>query len=100
MYWISKSIHLMGRFKTRLFLFLIILGPGMITMIADNDAGGISTYAVTGSKHGFNLLWAFYILVPMASLVLSFSRHPIRYLLPVLLPLISLLFDQSAWVSY
>ena len=66
MYWISKSIHLMGRFKTRLFLFLVILGPGMITMIADNGAGGICTYAVTGSKYGFNLPWAPYILAPMA----------------------------------
>jgi Mn2+/Fe2+ NRAMP family transporter len=35
-------------------------------MVADNDAGGISTYAETGSKTGFNLLWAFIILVPMA----------------------------------
>ena len=66
MYWISKSIHIMGRFKARLFLFAVILGPGIITMIADNDAGGISTYAVTGSKYGFNLLWVFFILVPMA----------------------------------
>jgi NRAMP (natural resistance-associated macrophage protein)-like metal ion transporter len=66
MYWISKSIHLMGRFRARLFLFLAILGPGLITMIADNDAGGISTYAVTGAKYGFNLLWIFFILIPMA----------------------------------
>ena len=66
MYWISKSIHRLGRFRTRTFLFLAILGPGIITMIADNDAGGISTYAVTGAKYGFNLLWAFFILVPMA----------------------------------
>jgi NRAMP (natural resistance-associated macrophage protein)-like metal ion transporter len=44
----------------------VVLGPGVITMIADNDAGGISTYAVTGSKYGFNLLWALIILVPMA----------------------------------
>ena len=35
-------------------------------MIADNDAGGIATYAVTGSKYGFSLLWIFFILVPMA----------------------------------
>ena len=66
MYWVSKSIHRLGRFWTRLILFFIVLGPGMITMIADNDAGGISTYAVTGAKYGFNLLWAFFILVPMA----------------------------------
>ncbi len=35
-------------------------------MVADNDAGGISTYAQTGAKTGFSLLWAFIILVPMA----------------------------------
>jgi len=35
-------------------------------MVADNDAGGISTYAVTGSKYGFSLLWVFFLLIPMA----------------------------------
>ena len=35
-------------------------------MVADNDAGGISTYAVTGSKYGFSLLWMFILLVFMA----------------------------------
>ncbi len=66
MYWISKTIHRLSRFRARAFLFLVVLGPGVITMIADNDAGGISTYAVTGSRYGFNLLWVFIILVPMA----------------------------------
>ncbi len=66
MYWISKSIHQMSRARRRLLLFLAVLGPGVITMVADNDAGGISTYAQTGAKTGFNLLWAFIILVPMA----------------------------------
>jgi NRAMP (natural resistance-associated macrophage protein)-like metal ion transporter len=56
----------MNRFQRRLFIFLAVLGPGIITMVADNDAGGISTYAVTGSKYGFSLLWVFFILVPMA----------------------------------
>jgi NRAMP (natural resistance-associated macrophage protein)-like metal ion transporter len=66
MYWLSKTIHRLTRFRARMLLFLAVLGPGIITMIADNDAGGISTYAVTGSKYGFNLLWIFFILVPMA----------------------------------
>jgi NRAMP (natural resistance-associated macrophage protein)-like metal ion transporter len=66
MYWLSKTIHRLTRFRARMLLFLAVLGPGIITMIADNDAGGISTYAVTGSKYGFNLLWVFFILVPMA----------------------------------
>ena len=47
-------------------IFLSVLGPGIIVMVADNDAGGISTYAVTGSKFGFSLLWIFILLLPMA----------------------------------
>jgi hypothetical protein len=43
----------------RTLLFLAAMGPGIITMVADNDAGGISTYAQAGAKTGFNLLWAF-----------------------------------------
>ncbi|MGD0900675.1 MAG: NRAMP family divalent metal transporter [Thermoguttaceae bacterium] len=66
MYWISKSIHWLSRARRRGLILLAVLGPGIITMVADNDAGGISTYAQTGAKTGFTLLWAFIILVPMA----------------------------------
>src|SRR3974377_1717037 len=66
MYWLSKSIHQVRRLNRRTVLFLAALGPGIITLVADNDAGGISTYAQTGAKTGFNLLWAMIILVPMA----------------------------------
>jgi NRAMP (natural resistance-associated macrophage protein)-like metal ion transporter len=66
MYWLSKSFHTLNRFQRRLLVFFAVLGPGIITMVADNDAGGISTYAVTGARYGFNLLWIFFILVPMA----------------------------------
>lgn len=66
MYLISKTFHQANRLRRRLLVFLAVLGPGIITMVADNDAGGISTYAVTGSKYGFSLLWIFFILLPMA----------------------------------
>lgn len=66
MYWVSKTIHSLGKAKRRWLILFAILGPGIITMVADNDAGGISTYAVTGSKYGFSLLWVFFILIPMA----------------------------------
>ena len=66
MYLISKAFHQMERWRRQLLIFLAVLGPGIIVMVADNDAGGISTYAVTGSKYGFHLLWIFIILVPMA----------------------------------
>jgi len=66
MYWMSKSIHLLNRLRRQLFIFLSVLGPGIIVMVSDNDAGGISTYAVTGSRYGFSLLWMFLPLFPMA----------------------------------
>jgi NRAMP (natural resistance-associated macrophage protein)-like metal ion transporter len=65
-YWLSKTLHLVGRYRRQAGIFLAVLGPGIITMVADNDAGGISTYAVTGSKYGFSLLWILVILVPVA----------------------------------
>jgi Mn2+/Fe2+ NRAMP family transporter len=65
-YWLSKTLHRSTRYRRQLGIFLAVLGPGIITMVADNDAGGISTYAVTGSKYGFSLLWILVILVPVA----------------------------------
>jgi Mn2+/Fe2+ NRAMP family transporter len=47
-------------------LYFIISGPGIVVMIADNDAGGITTYAATGAKYGYNLIWFLLILVPVA----------------------------------
>ena len=66
MFWLSKIIHSVGRLRRRWVILLAVLGPGIITMVADNDAGGISTYTQTGARTGFNMLWAFIILVPMA----------------------------------
>ena len=41
----------------RFFIFLAILGPGIITGSVDNDAGGITTYSVAGALYGYNLIW-------------------------------------------
>ncbi len=46
----------------RLVLFLSVLGPGLITASADNDAGGITTYSLAGARFGYDLLWT---LVPI-----------------------------------
>lgn len=69
MFFVSKLLHILARFRKQLFIFLTVLGPGVIVLVADNDAGGISTYAVTGSKYGFSLLWVILILLPMAYFV-------------------------------
>ena len=48
--------------RKRLFMYLAILGPGMITANAGNDAGGIATFASVGADFGYSLLW---LLIPI-----------------------------------
>ena len=43
--------------RTRIFLFLAVLGPGFITANVDNDSGGILTYSQAGAQFGYTLLW-------------------------------------------
>jgi Mn2+/Fe2+ NRAMP family transporter len=45
------------RSKTRILLFLAVVGPGFITANVDNDAGGILTYSSAGAQFGHLLLW-------------------------------------------
>jgi NRAMP (natural resistance-associated macrophage protein)-like metal ion transporter len=47
-------------------LYLIIAGPGIIVMVADNDAGGITTYTATGAQYSFHLIWFLILLGPVA----------------------------------
>src|SRR2546423_385460 len=49
--------------RKRLLAYMAILGPGMITANAGNDAGGIATFASVGADFGYSLLW---ILIPIA----------------------------------
>lgn len=43
--------------RTRIMLFLAVVGPGFITANVDNDAGGIYTYSIAGAQFGYSLLW-------------------------------------------
>ncbi len=47
----------LGNIARRLLLFGAILGPGLITASADNDASGIATYSMAGSVYGYKFLW-------------------------------------------
>lgn len=51
--------------KTRLLTLLAIMGPGLIVMIGDNDAGGVATYAQAGQNYGTSLLWTLFLLIPV-----------------------------------
>jgi NRAMP (natural resistance-associated macrophage protein)-like metal ion transporter len=48
---------MLKRWRTRILLFLAVLGPGFITANVDNDSGGIFTYSQAGAQYGYSLLW-------------------------------------------
>lgn len=43
--------------RSKIALFLSVMGPGVVTAFADNDAGGIATYAAAGAKYGYALIF-------------------------------------------
>ncbi|AFC43541.1 Mn2+/Fe2+ transporter [Mycobacterium intracellulare ATCC 13950] len=51
--------------KTRLLTLLAIVGPGIIVMVGDNDAGGVATYTQAGQNYGYSLLWVLLLLIPV-----------------------------------
>ncbi len=51
--------------RLRLLAFLAIIGPGIIVMVGDNDAGGVATYSNAGQVYGTSLLWVLLLLVPV-----------------------------------
>ena len=51
--------------RRKLITFLAIVGPGLIVMVGDNDAGGVSTYAQAGQNYGYSLLWTLLLLIPV-----------------------------------
>ena len=51
--------------KGRLATLMAIVGPGLIVMVGDNDAGAFSTYTQAGQNYGTALLWTLMLLVPV-----------------------------------
>ncbi|HET9059540.1 MAG TPA: NRAMP family divalent metal transporter [Acidimicrobiales bacterium] len=58
---IGERLTLSAKFKT----LLAIVGPGLIVMVGDNDAGAFSTYTQAGQDYGTRLLWSLVLLVPV-----------------------------------
>jgi Mn2+/Fe2+ NRAMP family transporter len=51
--------------SARLKTLLAIVGPGLIVMVGDNDAGAFSTYGQAGQDYGTHLLWTLLLLIPV-----------------------------------
>ncbi len=61
----------MKRFRNRLLITLAVLGPGLITAFADNDAGGVATYSVAAAKFGYSI---FTTLIPI-TIILAITQE-------------------------
>lgn len=55
--------------KPKALLVLAAMGPGIVTAMAGNDAGGISTYSTAGASFGFSTLWVIPLMCIMLALV-------------------------------
>jgi NRAMP (natural resistance-associated macrophage protein)-like metal ion transporter len=51
--------------RARALALLAIIGPGLIVMVGDNDAGGVATYSQAGQNYGPSLLWVLLLLIPV-----------------------------------
>ena len=67
----GRSISLPGirRPPTGLLRWLLILGPGLITSSAGNDAGGIATYSSAGARFGYDLIWVMILITVSLAVV-------------------------------
>src|SRR5215472_1606918 len=51
--------------RSRALALLAIVGPGLIVMVGDNDAGGVATYSQAGQNYGTSLMWVLLLLIPV-----------------------------------
>ncbi len=58
---------MLKRLKYHIAVFFSVVGPGFITAVVDNDAGGIFTYSQAGAKYGYLPLWT---LLPIMALLI------------------------------
>jgi len=57
------------RKRMTLFAVLALIGPGIISASAGNDAGGISTYSEAGARYGYSMLWMMLAMTPAFMIV-------------------------------
>ena len=64
--WRPTLYYQYRRFRKYLGILAAVIGPGIIVMVADNDAGGITTYLLTGAYYRYSFIWIILLLGPVA----------------------------------
>jgi Mn2+/Fe2+ NRAMP family transporter len=65
----STGVVVHRAWQKHVVTFLMVFGPGLIVMEADNDAGAVSTYMQAGGQYGLHLLWLLVVLLPICYFV-------------------------------
>src|SRR5580692_9232481 len=65
----AKGVLVRSAWQKHVLTFLMVFGPGLIVMEADNDAGAVSTYMQAGGQYGLHLLWLLVVLLPICYFV-------------------------------
>jgi Mn2+/Fe2+ NRAMP family transporter len=65
----TEGVRVRYSWQRHLLTFLMVFGPGLIVMEADNDAGAVSTYMQAGGQYGLHLLWLLVVLLPICYFV-------------------------------
>jgi NRAMP (natural resistance-associated macrophage protein)-like metal ion transporter len=68
---VIRPIPHLPAWRVRLIAALGVLGPGLVSGFADNDAGGITTYSLAGANWGYTLLW----VILASQIVLFFTQE-------------------------
>jgi len=68
---VLRPIPRLPHWRVRLAATLAVLGPGLVSGFADNDAGGITTYSLAGANFGYELLW----VILASQIVLFFTQE-------------------------
>ena len=58
----ARATELAKKPRSRVWLLLAVMGPGIIAASAGNDSGGISTYSQAGAKYGYQMLWMMFLM--------------------------------------
>lgn len=68
---VTRPFPRLPQWRVRMIATLAVLGPGLVSGFADNDAGGITTYSVAGASWGYTLLW----VILASQIVLFFTQE-------------------------
>ena len=68
---VPRPLPRIPAWRVRLIAVLAVLGPGLVSGFADNDAGGITTYSLAGANFGYQLLW----VILASQVVLFFTQE-------------------------